>query len=105
MLQIEVRLYLILFKAKEYFSVLFLFLIIFLFLKLIILLKRNLISREAKAWDIAKNIVVFNNQEDMYLFERIREYALATYNFGNLKNIVKEHNIENILKYRKYFIN
>ena len=71
----------------------------------VILLKRNLISREAKAWDIAKNIVVFNNQEDMYLFERIREYALATYNFGNLKNIVKEHNIENILKYRKYFIN
>ena len=55
----------------------------------VILLKRNLISREAKAWDIAKNIVVFNNQEDMYLFERIREYALATYNFGNLKNIVK----------------
>ena len=67
--------------------------------------KKNLIYRESKAWDIAKNIVIFNNDEDRYLFERIREYALATYNFGNLKNIIKEHNIENILKYRKYFIN
>ncbi|MDY3960330.1 hypothetical protein [Romboutsia timonensis] len=71
----------------------------------VVLLKKNLIYRESKAWDIAKNIVIFNNDEDRYLFERIREYALATYNFGNLKNIIKEHNIENILKYRKYFIN
>lgn len=71
----------------------------------VISLKRNLICRESKAWDIAKNIVIFNNDEDLYLFERIREYALATYNFGNLKSIIKEHNIENILKYKKYFIN
>ena len=71
----------------------------------VVMLKKNLISRESKAWDIAKSIVVFNDDEDIYLFERIREYALATYNFGNLKNIVKDHNIENILKYRKYFIN
>jgi hypothetical protein len=71
----------------------------------VVMLKKNLISRESKAWDIAKSIVIFNNDEDIYLFERIREYALATYNFGNLKNIVKDHNIENILKYRKYFIN
>lgn len=71
----------------------------------VVSLKKNLISRESKAWDIAKNIVIFNNKEDMYLFERIKEYALATYNFGNLKNIIKEHNLENILKYRKYFIN
>ena len=71
----------------------------------VVLLKKNLIYRESKAWDIAKNIVIFNNDEDRYLFERIREYALATYNFGNLKNIIKEHNIENMLKYRKYFIN
>ena len=71
----------------------------------VVMLKKNLISRESKAWDIAKSIVVFNDEKDVYLFERIREYALATYNFGNLKNIIKEHNIENILKYRKYFIN
>jgi len=71
----------------------------------VVMLKKNLISRESKAWDIAKSIVVFNDEKDVYLFERIREYALATYNFGNLKNIVKDHNIENILKYRKYFIN
>jgi len=71
----------------------------------VVMLKKNLISRESKAWDIAKSIVVFNDDKDVYLFEQIREYALATYNFGNLKNIVKEHNIENVLKYRKYFIN
>jgi len=71
----------------------------------VVMLKKNLISRESKAWDIAKSIVVFNDEKDVYLFERIREYALATYNFGNLKNIVKDHNLENILKYRKYFIN
>lgn len=71
----------------------------------VVSLKKNLISRESKAWDIAKNIVIFNNDEDKYLFEQIKEYALATYNFGNLKNIIKEHNIETVLKYRKYFIN
>ncbi|WP_296644956.1 hypothetical protein [Romboutsia sp. 13368] len=71
----------------------------------VIALKKNLIARESKAWDIARTIVVFNNNEDKYLFERIREYALATYNFGNLKSIIREHNIENILRYKRYFIN
>lgn len=71
----------------------------------VVALKKNLIARESKAWDIARTIVVFNNNEDIYLFEKIREYALATYNFGNLKSIVREHNIENILRYKKYFIN
>lgn len=71
----------------------------------VVALKKNLISRESKAWDIAKTIVTFNDDSDRYLFERIKEYALATYNFGNLKNIIKEHNIETVLRYRKYFIN
>lgn len=71
----------------------------------VVSLKKNLISRESKAWDISKSIVTFNNNEDMYLFDKVKEYALATYNFGNLKNIVKEHSIENILKYKKYFVN
>ena len=30
----------------------------------VVLLKKNLIYRESKAWDIAKNIVIFNNDED-----------------------------------------
>ncbi len=68
----------------------------------VISLKKNLISRESKAWDIGKNIIVFNNDDDVYLFDRVKEYALATYNFGNLKSIIKEHSLENILKYRKY---
>ena len=37
------------------------------------------------------------------IFNNIREYALATYNYGNLKNIVKEHNIDVFFKYKRYF--
>lgn len=66
-------------------------------------LKRNLIDRESKAWDIAKSILVFNNPKEEILFNKIKEYALATYNFGNLKNIIKEHNIDVFFKYKRYF--
>lgn len=66
-------------------------------------LKRNLIDRESKAWDIAKTIVKIDNSKEEYLFNKIREYALATYNYGNLKNIVKEHNIDVLFKYKRYF--
>lgn len=66
-------------------------------------LKRNLIDRESKAWDIAKTIVTIDNPKEEYLFNKIREYALATYNYGNLKNIVKEHNIDVLFKYKRYF--
>lgn len=66
-------------------------------------LKRNLVSRETKAWSIAKSFLVFENPKEEYLFNKVKEYALATYNFGNLKNIIKEHNLETYFKYRKYF--
>lgn len=66
-------------------------------------LKRNLIDRESKAWDIAKTIVSIDNSKEEYLFNKIREYALATYNYGNLKNIVREHNIDVLFKYKRYF--
>lgn len=66
-------------------------------------LKKNLISRETKAWDIAKSFLVFENKYEEFLFAKIKEYALATYNFGNLKNIIKEHNLDTYFKYRKYF--
>ncbi len=66
-------------------------------------LKKNLISRETKAWDIAETILKFQSEKERYLFYKIKEYALATYNYGNLKTIVKEHNLETFLKYRKYF--
>lgn len=66
-------------------------------------LKRNLIDRESKAWDIAKTIVEIDSPKEEYLFNKIREYALATYNYGNLKNIVKEHNIDVLFKYKRYF--
>lgn len=65
-------------------------------------LKRNLIDRESKAWDIAKTIVDIDTSNEEYLFNKIREYALATYNYGNLKNIIKEHNIDVFFKYKRY---
>ena len=67
-------------------------------------LKRNLISRESKAWDIAKSFLEFENSHEEYLFNKIREYALATYNFGNLKNIVRDHNLDVFFKYKRYFV-
>lgn len=69
----------------------------------VINLKRNLVSRETKAWVIAKSLLNFENPKEEFLFNKVKEYALATYNFGNLKNIIKEHNLETYFKYRKYF--
>lgn len=68
----------------------------------VLLLKKNLICRETKAWTIAKTLLVFENPKEEYIFNKVKEYALATYNFGNLKNIIKEHNLETYFKYRKY---
>lgn len=66
-------------------------------------LKKNLINRESRAWDIGKTIIEFNNKKEEMIFNYIREYALATYNYGNLKSIVKEHNIDAFFKYKRYF--
>ncbi|MEF9990460.1 MAG: hypothetical protein RRZ84_04830 [Romboutsia sp.] len=66
-------------------------------------LKRNLIDRESKAWDIARSFLVFDSKKEELIFEKIREYALATYNFGTIKNIVKEHNIDVFFKYKRHF--
>lgn len=70
----------------------------------VIFFKKNLIERESIAWEIAKNIMNFNNEKEKFLFSKIREYALATYNYGDLKTIVKENNLEFVFKYKKYFI-
>lgn len=68
----------------------------------VVQLKKNLIDRESKAWDIARDFLVFRDNDEKLIFNKMKEYALATYNFGNLKNIVKEHNIDVFFKYRKY---
>jgi hypothetical protein len=68
----------------------------------IIKLKRNLIDRESKAWIIAKRITEITDDEEEFLFDKMREYALATYNFGNLKTIIKDHNIEIIYKCKRF---
>ncbi|RDY26737.1 hypothetical protein CHL78_012350 [Romboutsia weinsteinii] len=66
-------------------------------------LKKNLIDRESKAWDIAKGFVTFEDAKEEYIFNKMKEYALATYNFGTIKNIVREHNLDVFFKYKRYF--
>ena len=39
-------------------------------------LKKNLISRESKAWDIAKAIVVFNNDEEYIYLKELKNMLL-----------------------------
>ena len=69
----------------------------------VVLLKKNLIYRESKAWDIGKTIIYFENENEKLIFNKVKEYALATYNYGNLKTIIKEHNIDVFFKYKRHF--
>lgn len=69
--------------------------------KSLIALKKNLIDREVIAWNNAKLMVNLKNSHEEFIFNKVKEYALATYNFGNLKSVVKEHNIDTILRYTK----
>jgi hypothetical protein len=68
---------------------------------IIIQLKRNLIERETKAWDIGKQIIKFNNNNEEKLFYKMKEYALATYNYGDLATIVRDNNLETTIKFKK----
>ena len=70
----------------------------------VVTFKKNLIKRESIAWEIAKTIMNFKNENEKFLFSKIREYALATYNYGDLKTIVKENNLEVFFKYKRYFV-
>lgn len=67
-------------------------------------LKKNLIERESIAWEIGRTIMDFKNEKEKFLFSKIREYALATYNYGDFKTIVKENNLDIFFKYKKYFL-
>ncbi|CEN82505.1 hypothetical protein [Paraclostridium sordellii] len=64
-------------------------------------IKKNLIERESKAWKIAYDMIVFEDKNEELIFNNMREYALATYNFGNIKNIINENNIDLFVKYKK----
>ncbi len=70
----------------------------------VVIFKKNLVQRESKAWEIGKSIINFDNENEKFIFNKIREYALATYNYGDLKTIVKENNLDIFFKYRKYFV-
>lgn len=67
----------------------------------VIRLKKNLIERESIAWNIAYDILDLKDKNEELIFSNMREYALATYNFGNIKNIISENNIDMFLKYKK----
>lgn len=67
----------------------------------VINLKKNLINRESTAWSIAQNILDFKDKNEEFIFNNMREYALATYNFGNIDTIIKENNIDIFLKYKR----
>lgn len=69
----------------------------------VIIFKKNLIEREYIAWEIASTIVDLENEKDKFIFNKIKEYALATYNYGDLKTIVKENNLDVFFKYKRYF--
>ena len=62
----------------------------------IIEFKKNSSAREINAWNIGKTILDFESELEQYIFEKMKEYALATYNYGNLKNIVIENNIKSL---------
>ena len=62
----------------------------------IIEFKKNSIAREINAWNIGKTILYFESELEQYIFEKMKEFALATYNYGNLKNIVIENNIKSL---------
>ena len=64
----------------------------------IIQFKKNNVTREINAWNIGKTIANFQSDTERYIFEKIKEYALATYNYGNLKDIVAENNVEKYIK-------
>ncbi|WP_297133583.1 hypothetical protein [Terrisporobacter sp.] len=69
----------------------------------VLIFKKNLVGREAIAWEIARNIMHFHTPKERFIFDKVREYALATYNYGDLKSIIKENNLESFFKYKKYF--
>lgn len=69
----------------------------------VVIFKKNLVERESTAWEIAKNIIDFKSEKEKFIFNKIREYALATYNYGDLKTIVKENNLDVFFKYKRYF--
>lgn len=64
-------------------------------------LKKNLINRESTAWKIAHDLIEFEDKNEELIFNNMREYALATYNFGNIQNIINENNIDVFIKYKK----
>ena len=70
----------------------------------VVTFKKNLVERESIAWEMGKNIVDLKSEKERFIFDKIREYALATYNYGDLKTIVKENNLDVFFKYKRYFV-
>lgn len=70
----------------------------------VVFFKKNLIQRESIAWEIGRSIIDLNNKREELIFNKVKEYALATYNYGDLKTIIKENNLEIYFKYKRFLI-
>lgn len=56
--------------------------------------KKNIILREMNAWTNGKSIIDFNSETEKLIFDKMREFAIATYNYGDVKTILNEHNLK-----------
>lgn len=66
-------------------------------------LKKILINREVTAWNIASDLIDFDNDYEVELFNKIKNYALATYNSLNFNSLSKQYNLDVAIKFRKRF--
>ncbi|MFI3210759.1 MAG: hypothetical protein R3Y64_06895 [Peptostreptococcaceae bacterium] len=53
-------------------------------------IKNNLIEREITAWNIASEIIDFKDDNEIYIFNKTKEYALATYNTISYKSLYRQ---------------
>ncbi len=61
-------------------------------------IKRILIERETTAWYIARNILIFENEQEERIFNLTKECALATYNAIGIREVVIQYHM--LLPYR-----
>lgn len=61
--------------------------------------KKNIVKRELNAWNIGKSLISFDNTSQRELFENMKKYSLATYNYSDFKSFLSENEIEKYLKY------
>jgi len=66
-------------------------------------IKKNLINREVVAWNIGRDLIEFKNDFEIELFDKIKNYALATYNSITFNSLYKHYNLEVVIKLKRKF--